>query len=626
VGGALLLASAAVFLVAADKPSQQEARQRAMKAHSDGNWKDAYESLRKLALDPGDDADKVSQDLNTGIHCLQQLGRVDEIDEFREGVIKAHDKNWRLLETAATTYTNVQHDGYIIAGKFERGGRHGGKGRYVNAFQRDRVRSLQLMQQALEMTEKESDKLALSKFHLHFADLVLNGGGYYEPWRLQYLTNLKELPDYADGWYYGGGDKGAPVDAKGDPVYHHVPKSYKTAASDGERWRWLLTQAVEFDANLANEVDMKFGNFMRSQLGEQTMVQFGFRGRQQVDDGKENTSGTYALHTLSDEETIARLATGIKRFKVPDEFNWIKIYQRVAGRGKSAWGEQARDLLANIYEDRRQYVKAVEAWNKAIEEYGPGHEGFRQKRFEQIVGNWGRFEPIQGSAAGKKATVDFRFRNGEKVSFEAFAIKVPKLLEDVKAFLRTQPGRVDWEQSNIENLGYRLVEKQQNQYLGDKVASWDLKLKPRPEHVDDRVTVTTPLEKPGAYLLTAKMEGGNTSRIIIWISDSAIVKKQLEGKAFYFIADAATGKPIPKADAEFFGWKWVPIKPGANQYHVETKEFTSPTPASCRRSTSGSSRSARTRAAPTASATSASPASGTTGFTIRNTTRSRRSP
>jgi uncharacterized protein YfaS (alpha-2-macroglobulin family) len=580
VGSFLLLAVAAVWLTAADKPNQQELRQKALKAQGDGNWKDAYDDLRKLALDPTDDPAKVSQDLNNAVQCLQQLGRVDEIDEFREGVITAHAKNWRLLETAATSYTNVQHDGWIVAGKFYRGYKHGNKGgRYVGSFQRDRTRSLQLMQQALEMTGNETDKQALSKFHLHFAEMLLGAGGYYEPWRLQYLTDLKQLPDYDQGGWWGGhSDRGAPVDAKGEPVYHHVPKSYKNAESDGERWRWMLTQAVEFDPNVVNEVDSLFAGFMQGQLGEQTMAQFGFRRR--ADDGKENTSGTYALHTLSDEETIARLATGIKRIKVPDEFNWIKIYERIAGRGKSAWGEKARDQLAGIYENRRQYVKAVTAWNKAIEEYGPGHEGFRQKRFEQIVGNWGRFEQVQEFAAGKKATVDFRFRNGDSVSFEAFAIKVPKLLEDVKAFLKSNPPQgAAWEQANIGDIGWRLVEKQQTQYLGDKVASWDLKLKPRSEHVDDRVTVTTPLEKPGAYLLTAKMKDGNTSRIIIWINDSAIVKKPLENKTFYFVADAASGKPIPKANAEFFGWKWVQIKPNTNQYRVETAEFTETTDA-----------------------------------------------
>ena len=70
---------------------------------------------------------------------------------------------------------------------------------------------------------------------------------------------------------------------------------------------------------------------------------------------------------------------------------------------------------------------------------------------------------------------------------------------------------------------------------------------PRPNHVDDRVTVTTPLKKPGAYLLVAKMAGGNTSRVIIWVSDIVIIKKQLDGQAYYYVADAVTGQPVPQA-------------------------------------------------------------------------------
>ena len=44
-------------------------------------------------------------------------------------------------------------------------------------------------------------------------------------------------------------------------------------------------------------------------------------------------TGTFALHTLKDNETIARLASGLRRFEMPDEFNYLKIYERVVGRG-----------------------------------------------------------------------------------------------------------------------------------------------------------------------------------------------------------------------------------------------------------------------------------------------------
>ena len=110
----------------------------------------------------------------------------------------------------------------------------------------------------------------------------------------------------------------------------------------------------------------------------------------------------------------------------------------------------------------------------------------------------------------------------------------------------------------------------QQQYLGRSVASWDLDLEPLPRHFDRRITVTTPLQKAGAYLLTARMEGGNTSRIVVWLDDTVIIKKPLAGKAYYFIADARTGQPVPRADVELFGWRMVQVD-GRNEFRVETK-------------------------------------------------------
>jgi uncharacterized protein YfaS (alpha-2-macroglobulin family) len=562
-------AGAAACLVAAE--GRQSRRESAVKAMRAGNYKDAYEAFRRLALDPAEDPLRVGSDLENAVGCLQRLGRSDELDEFREKVIAAHPKNWRLLETAARSYANTEHFGFIVAGKFYRGNKRGG-GNQVGTFQRDRVRALQLMQQALGQTGSETDKPALARFHLAFANLLVHGAGGHEPWRLQYLTDLTKLPDFEEGYFWnrGGNAQGAPVDADGNPVFYHVPKSYEAAASDGERWRWNLAQAAEYDPARLNEIEMSFARFLREQFDVQTLAAFGrWPGGDDATDG-DKKEGTFTVHTLGDDETIARLATGVKRFKLPDEFNWIKICERVADRGHSRPGEQAREFLARIYEDRRQYPKAAAAWRKAIEEYGPGRNNSRKAALDQIVGNWGRFEPGQTQPAGTKASVDFRFRNGEKVSFEARAIDVPKLLEDVKAYLRGHTGQLDWWQMNIADLGFRLVERGETRYLGEKVAAWDLALTPRPNHVDDRVTVTTPLSKPGAYLVTAQMAGGNKSRVIVWLADTVLIKKPLDGKAFFFVGDAATGKPVPAADVDFFGWKQTPTAPNRNQWKTVT--------------------------------------------------------
>src|SRR5262249_34934525 len=132
-----------------------------------GNYKDAYNSLRRLALDSANDPQKVGKDLELGLVSLQKLGRIDETDDFIEAVAAVHAKNWRLLEAAAQGYENAPHFGFIVAGKFNRGNRRGGA-RYVSTMQRDRVRALQLMQQALDLTRAEKDTGVLASFYVHF--------------------------------------------------------------------------------------------------------------------------------------------------------------------------------------------------------------------------------------------------------------------------------------------------------------------------------------------------------------------------------------------------------------------------------------------------------------------------
>jgi uncharacterized protein YfaS (alpha-2-macroglobulin family) len=539
------------------------------KKYQEGNYKEAYEGFRKLALDAKSPKARVSHFLNMGVASLMSLGRVDEIDEFREAVIEVHRQNWRLLAAAAESHMNTDHSGFIVAGKFYRGPHRGG-GKAVNSFERDRVRALQLMAAAMPLAAKDVKKDDVAGFYLQFAQLLLSNRGYYEAWRLQYLTDLGTLPDYDEGWYYYGEPAGAPVDEQGQPIYHVAPKSWEASETDGQRWGWCLAQAMETSPQRANSVRWVLADFLHNQFGVQTMANYGWFFSQS-DDGKDkDESGTFALHTLAEDETIARLATGIKRFKLPDEFNYIKIYQQIADDPKTGYGEQALHQLAQVFENRRQYPKAADYWRRSIKEHG-NKEGIQQ-RVDQIVGNWGRFEPVMTQGAGQGATVDFRFRNGREVSFEAHAIKVEKLLTDVKEYLKSNPGQLDWQKVNIGDIGYRLVQANQGQYLGDKVASWSLEIEPRENHFDKRITVTTPLQKAGAYLVTANMKGGNTSKIIVWLEDTAIIKKTLQDETFYFAADAVTGAPIANANLEFFGYKQTPIG-NTNRFQIQTASF-----------------------------------------------------
>ena len=270
-------------------PANAEKAQRDMK---NGNYKDAYEAFSQLCLEPSTDAKKVGGFLAQAVQCLHNLNRTDEIDAFREKVIALHAGNWRLLFAAAQSYNQDQHNGYIVAGKYYRGYHRGG-GKWVSSYERDRVRALQLMEQASAKTAGEEAKAEVGRFYFEFAAMLLGNRGYNEAWRLQYLTDLATLPDYDEGNYYGG-NRGAPVSEDGAPVYHKLPKSWKDASSDGERWRWCLMQAAEWDSSQAMDAKYVFAQFLQNQFGVATMAEYGWffgRGSEADDDTKKNESG-----------------------------------------------------------------------------------------------------------------------------------------------------------------------------------------------------------------------------------------------------------------------------------------------------------------------------------------------
>ena len=83
--------------------------------------------------------------------------------------------------------------------------------------------------------------------------------------------------------------------------------------------------------------------------------------------------------------TMAKLATGIKRFKLPEEQNYIALQRRIVenSEGSSSQWQQAKSSLAQEFENRRQYPRAAQEW-KELFASAPTSTPYRE-RFEQIV-------------------------------------------------------------------------------------------------------------------------------------------------------------------------------------------------------------------------------------------------
>ncbi len=84
------------------------------------------------------------------------------------------------------------------------------------------------------------------------------------------------------------------------------------------------------------------------------------------------------------------------------------------------------------------------------------------------------------------------------------------------------------------------------------------------------------MKEAGAYLVTAQMDGGNASRVILWVADAVLVKKPLLDQTLYYLADAVTGTPLPNVKLDLFGYQqeW-----SSNHFTITTATATKTTDA-----------------------------------------------
>ena len=222
------------------------------KLQKDGNYKEAYLGF-KARLETSRSSDP-AKDLEHGIQCLQSLNQLQGADAFLEENIHRYATDWKVLAKAATLYSQLPHHGVLLDGDFVRGNHRGG-GNYVNAQERDRVRSMQLVEQAMGHIPEDAESKSLGAFYSEAADRLQNTRA---AWQLQILTELSSLPDLDDGRYIyrGGSDQGAPVYPDGTPVFYETPTSWETSKNDGERWRYLLGKATSADPSQAGRSAM----------------------------------------------------------------------------------------------------------------------------------------------------------------------------------------------------------------------------------------------------------------------------------------------------------------------------------------------------------------------------------
>lgn len=565
----LLVIGTAAMVGVTQTPDESTLRKQAETAFARQNWKQAYDAYRQLAIHRDTTATKVPDDLQKAIDSMRRLNLNEEVDGLLKESVANHPNNWKLLSKAAFTVLHSPHYGIVSDQEFHRAPTDNRTGSWINTAEQDRQQALiwydQSLKAALKSVDEGKESVAdIAPLYLEILNAVLHNRQMQMGWRLQQKTDLATAPNYLDFEAPSeSANRFAPVDKDGNPIYHASPKSWDEAKNDGERAHWLVDQAMEASPPLGNNAKFTWASFLNGQFSVDTLQSERWLSafEEKEDEASENQTGVFQIHTLSDDETIARLANGVRRFKIDAAYNPIKIFREIGETKETPIRISALQQLATIYENRRQYSRAVEVLKEILTIQRD--DRWSQMRLKNITEPRAQFDPVPTQLAGQGAQLSMVFRNAKNADFTAHEVDVEKLIADTKEFFKRQenqdkpafgkmPGRYPPDLMNPQDLFQNLKAEK---YLKQQVASWNLKLEPRDNHWDRRIDVATPLQKPGLYLVTANLDGkSHAIRTLVWVQNTAIVRKPLNEKNLYVVSDSKTGKPVPNALVEFFGF------------------------------------------------------------------------
>lgn len=545
--------------------------------------------------------------LQNTVSSLDRVKRYDEIEPAVERAVLLNANEWQVLFQGARIYAEMERSGYWLNGKYRRGDLHGNlpKGaRRVYSHKRDHTRALQLLDRAIRLASTDLSMEGKAAFYWEAAQILVGDKAYLGMFE---LTDLSRLPTLEFQEPRVPNREPIQLDADGAPQFFRVPDSWDAARNDGERLLWLLDRARRLDSKYVAEAEFIYAKYLlKGYFGVQTITESSHYDpvKRTYDDGDRRSNDLIAaLDTLPKTQSVAVVGGTLRQFELPEAFNFISKFEAMArGIEYREFAELAMEELAEIFENRRQYERASRYWKSLVNLSGgqrtidSGSNGkgtpipsWEADRLNQIVESWGRFEDVHPVQVGEPLSLAYWYRNGRQVKFSAYRVDVPELVADLLAYLRSDPFPIDPNRINVSKLGLNIVREGGDRYLKEKVQEWSLALEPSEKHWDKRVEVPVPLEKAGAYLVEAEIDGGHRCSVLVWINDMTILRRPLEDGLFYYVADKTNGKPVGWAKFTFVGYRLALVNqteepeldvhgeeiPEAlrRQYHVLSKEI-----------------------------------------------------
>lgn len=522
-----------------------------------GHYAEAYAAYTNIvfASDSAEVTDgNRAQSLLDAPRCLAKLKRFDEAEPLLDKAILER-KEFAVHVAYSQAIGELPHYGKMVKGVFSRLNVGGVP---YSSVEHDRVKRLKCLKAIMPDLAKQTKLRQRWFWNEVVSALEMNGRNKGAAWKLLELTSLTEIPQIEERENWGGSDfeEGpAPVDENGEPLFYGLVKNWEDAKNDGERWMFANTARAAVDDFGRRNSARSLGAFAKNQFGV-------YRLRDEGDLEKLIED----LKSLDDDETITRLANGVKRFKLPIEYNYMRMWRELK--------EYAS--IASEYERRYQFVKACEMWKKA----GKGYSHCVDRISSPNVSLSGNVPVV---SCKKRGRFEVNFRNADELGFSLVKIDVARYLEEIKDEIKNNRKRENYYNPYYNRWDtYSFLRgcgdlKKVKKYLTEQKHSWSVKVSSPEDHFDAKKEIEVPYDLPqGDYLLEIAAKGGNRIHSLLRVQRLAAVKELFAAKdgGELYVVDAETGAPVKNAKVEAFLFDSTPNNDRKFEYKEIGPRFT----------------------------------------------------
>ncbi len=335
--------------------------------------------------------------------------------------------------------------------------------------------------------------------------------------------------------------EGLPLTPDGEPRFRRTPESYASTLGDGAKVRFLLEEIERLDESPRREdaatALLRRALIARSLYGPQTWSAWFARVSESA--GRVPAVPARKVWELEENQALAIAGAQVRLITLPPEESPLALLKQVGARYPQSRAAAEAEYSSALYLQSRQQFPAAEAVYRRILASGAGSaQADARQNLRKIQAREVAFEAPGAFLPGAQPQLNFRSRNTPQIHFRAVRIDLGRL-----ALARMRKGSAPGSFGDA-----RFAKQLWRSRPREVVAAWSETL---PANQGGRVTegfTHVPIVNSGAFVVEAFAgPAAPISRVLVFVTDVAVVKKSVIEGGLIYVANARTGQPLEGA-------------------------------------------------------------------------------